>query len=137
MVANSTVLILKIKEERRWENMSNNLSVGLFEYRKLSKSGSHSGIYLQKARTWRGTLHPHEQINGNTVWVCLLLLVCHKLAPCSLPCMWLLVFLPYCDTAWWPGQTLFLASGNPDLRTHNPRKFLLVVIYALSGILLQ
>lgn len=45
-VANSTVFILKVKEERRWENMSNNLSVGLLEYRKLSKVGSHSGIYI-------------------------------------------------------------------------------------------
>lgn len=51
MVANNTVLILKVKEERRWENMSNNLSVGLFGYRKLSQNGSHSGIYLQKAGT--------------------------------------------------------------------------------------
>lgn len=50
-MANSTVLILKVKEERRWENMSNNLSVGLFEYRKLSKGRSHSGIYLRKAGT--------------------------------------------------------------------------------------
>lgn len=46
MVANGTVLILKVKEERRWNNMSNNLSVGLFEHRKLTKAGSHSDIYI-------------------------------------------------------------------------------------------
>lgn len=35
--------------------MSNNLSVGLFEYRKLSKGGSHNGIYIRKAGTLRGS----------------------------------------------------------------------------------
>lgn len=53
IVANSTVFIFKVKEERRWENMSNNLSVGLLEYRKLSKVGSHSGIYILDPKKYR------------------------------------------------------------------------------------
>lgn len=41
----------------RWDSMSNNLSVGLFDYRKLNKGGLHNGVcvYIQKAGTLRGS----------------------------------------------------------------------------------